>query len=165
MNIVLCGMMGCGKTTVSEVFSEKYGYKAVDTDALIVERYGNINGIFEKYGEAYFRDLESLITKEVSSQYDCAVISVGGGCVLREENVRALKNGGILIYLRTRADTIIKRLEGDTQRPLLKDGLEERVNTILSSRSAVYERAADIVIDTDGLTPEEIAKKIKESIV
>lgn len=164
MNIVLCGMMGCGKTTVAEVFSKTYGYDAVDTDALIVDRYGEINAIFEKFNEEYFRDIESLVVAEVVTIYDSAVISVGGGCILRDENVRALKNNGTLIYLRTRADTIIERLKDNIDRPLLKGGLEERVNVILSSRRELYEKAADIIIDTDGLTPAEIAKKIKESI-
>ena len=157
-------MMGCGKTTVAEVFSKTYGFKKIDTDELIVSRYGEINEIFEKFGEEYFRNLESEVTSKIAKNIDNAVISVGGGLVLRHENVSALKTNGKLFYLRTRAQTIIRRLDGNSDRPLLKDGLEERVNSILSSRSEVYEKVADIIIDTDDLTPQEIAKKIKESI-
>lgn len=165
MNVVLIGMMGCGKSTVAETFSKFYGYKKVDTDEMIVSRYGQINGIFERFGENYFRDLESKIVEEVVLISDGAVISVGGGCVLRDKNVKTLKQNGVTVYLRTRAETIIKRLEGNGDRPLLKGELAGRVNEILSSRSKVYESAADIIIDTDGLSPEEIAKKIKENIV
>lgn len=164
MNVVLCGMMGCGKSTVAEAFSKLYGYKKVDTDEIIVSRYGEINCIFEKFGEEYFRDLESLIVEEVASLKGGAVISVGGGCVLRDKNVKKLKENGILIYLRTRAQTIIERLKDSSDRPLLKERLEERVNEILSSRSRIYESAADKIIDTDGLSPKETAKKIKEII-
>lgn len=164
MNVVLCGMMGCGKTAVAAAYSALYGVTAVDTDAVIVSRYGEINAIFREHGEEYFRDLETAVCKEVA-QESGIIISLGGGCVLRSENVLALKRTGKIFYLRTLADTLISRLKGDTTRPLLQGGLEERVNRILSERAAVYEGAADCVIDTDGLTPEEIAKIIRTEFV
>ncbi len=161
MNIVLCGMMGCGKTSVASEL-EKLGYKSVDTDALIVERYGNINGIFAAHGEAFFRDIEAQITKEVAQNYENAVISLGGGCVLRVENVKNLKASGKIFYLRAKAETIIKRLQGDTTRPLLAGGLEEKVNSILAARSAIYESVADCIVDTDDKTCEQIAQLIRD---
>ena len=165
MNVVLCGMMGCGKTAVSKAYSAIYGVEKVDTDEVIVERHGDISAIFATKGEQAFRDVETQVTKEVASAYDNAVISLGGGCVLRSENVQALKQTGKIFYLRTKAETIIQRLKGDSTRPLLQGNLEERVNTILSDRSSVYESVADCIIDTDGLTPEEIAKKIRTNII
>lgn len=164
MNIVLCGMMGCGKTTVAASLAKR-GYNVVDTDALIEERYGDISGIFDSYGEEYFRDIESRVVAEAAQKYGDAVISLGGGCVLREANVRNLKSAGKIFYLRTTAETLVKRLKGDRSRPLLKGGLEEKVNTILSARAKIYESVADAVIDTDGLTPDEIAIKIEESVI
>lgn len=161
MNIVLCGMMGCGKTSVAAELA-KLGYKVIDTDALIVERYGDINGIFASRGEQYFRDIEAQITEEIAKNYSGAVISLGGGCVLRAENVKNLKASGKIFYLRAKAETLIDRLKGDTSRPLLKGGLEERVNSILSVRSGIYEDVADFIIDTDGLSPAEIAQIIKD---
>ncbi|MGN0807471.1 MAG: shikimate kinase [Candidatus Coproplasma sp.] len=165
MNVVLCGMMGCGKTAVAGAYSKAYGVKSVDTDAVIVERYGDINSIFASQGEEAFRDIETSVTREVASSYNDAVISLGGGCVLRSQNVEALKQTGKIFYLRTKAETIIKRLKGDSTRPLLQGDLEERVNSILAKRSSIYEGVADIIIDTDGFTPEEIAKKIRTEIV
>lgn len=161
MNIVLCGMMGSGKTSVAAELA-KLGYKCVDTDALIVERYGDINGIFASRGEQYFRDIEAQITEETAKKYSDAVISLGGGCVLRAENVKNLKASGKIFYLRAKAETLINRLKGDASRPLLKGGLEERVNSILSVRSGIYEGVADFIIDTDGLSPAEIAQIIKD---
>ncbi len=161
MNIVLCGMMGCGKTTVAALL-EKYGYTVVDTDSVIVERYGSIADLFAKRGEEYFREIETRITAEIAKNYSDAVISTGGGCVLRKENVKNLKAGGKIIYLRARAETLIKRLQGDASRPLLQGGLEERVNGILNARAAVYERVADHIIDTDELTALQVAEKIRE---
>lgn len=158
-------MMGCGKTAVSKAYSQLFGVEMVDTDAVIVERHGEISAIFATYGEEQFRNIETSVTKEVASSFNNAVISLGGGCVLRSENVEALKQSGKIFYLRTKAETIIKRLKGDSTRPLLQGDLEERVNSILAKRSSIYESVADVIIDTDGLTPEEIAKKIRTLIV
>lgn len=165
MNIVLCGMMGSGKTTIAAALSEMYSLERVDTDEIIVSRYGAIDKIFASFGEEYFRNVETEVVKEVASMSDNAVISLGGGAVLRTENVENLKRTGKIFYLRTTADTIIKRLKGDNTRPLLQGNLEERVHSVLSVRSGIYEGVADIIVDTDGLTPEELAKIIKEKSV
>lgn len=164
MNIVLCGMMGCGKTTVAAVLSDKYGLPKIDTDEEIVKRYGAIDKIFSEFGEAKFRDIEEQVTREISEAYSDAVISLGGGCVLRNSNVENLKKAGKIFYLKASAETLIQRLKGDTTRPLLKGDLEERVNSILRVRSSIYGGVSDFVIETDGLTPEEIAIKIMEKL-
>lgn len=156
MNIVLCGMMGSGKTTVARALENIYGFSVVDTDEIIVRRHGEINAIFRDLGEQAFRDIESQTVKEVSA-LDGYVISLGGGVVLRRINVEELKKNGKIFYLRTRAETVIARVKGDSSRPLLQGNLEERVHAILKDRSKVYEEAADVVIDTDDKSPEEIA--------
>lgn len=161
MNIVLCGMMGCGKTSVAREL-EKLGFVCVDTDALVVERYGDINDIFAARGEEYFRDIEAQIVQEVAENYKNAVISLGGGCVLRDENVKNLKADGKIFYLRAKASTLIKRLQGDASRPLLKGGTKERVNSILAARAHVYESVADFVIDTDDKSCGQIAQLVKD---
>ena len=165
MNIILCGMMGSGKTTVAEALSENYSLDRVDTDGIIVSRYGAIDKIFASFGEAYFRDIETEVIKEIATSLKNAVISLGGGAVLRAENVENLKRTGKIFYLRATADTIINRLKGDNTRPLLQGNLEERVHSVLSVRSGIYEGVADIIVDTDGLTPEALAKIIKEKSV
>ncbi|MDE7400420.1 MAG: shikimate kinase, partial [Clostridia bacterium] len=85
--------------------------------------------------------------------------------VLRAENVKNLKATGKIFYLKAEAETLIKRLEGDTARPLLKGGLEEKVKSILSARAHIYESVADFIIDTDKLTPAEVAKIIEGKIL
>lgn len=163
MNIVLCGMMGSGKTTVAAAINRKYGLEVVDTDTEIVRRYGEISAIFASRGEEYFRDLESEAVRQAAKR-DGIVISLGGGCVLRQGNVEELKRTGRIFYLRARAETVIARIQGDTSRPLLQGNLEERVHSILAARSAIYEKAADIVIDTDDKTPEQLADIIVSEI-
>ena len=163
MNIVLIGMPASGKTTVAEILGKNLGAQVVDTDALIVKRHGEINKIFEKFGEEHFRNLESEAVKEVANNTN-AVISTGGGCPLRRENVLALKKNGKIVFLRTSITELIKRTEGDGTRPLLKGEREERLKSLLTVRTPIYEDASDLTIDTDGRTPEEIAKKITEFI-
>ena len=159
MNIVLCGMMGCGKTTVAAELSRLTGMEQTDTDAEIVNEYGRIADIFEKYGEARFREIETQTVARITSR-DNIIIATGGGCVLNSANVEYLKRNGKIFFLQTRAETLIKRVEGDTERPLLAGGAEKRINELLPARTPKYLAAADYVVDTDGAEPEEIALKI-----
>jgi shikimate kinase len=155
-------MMGCGKTTVSAALNKKYNLQRVDTDEVIVEKYGSINAIFAEHGEEYFRDLETSVTKLVTENYKNAVISLGGGCVLRSQNVEYLKRTGKIFFLRASLETLVKRVEGDTSRPLLKGGARQKMTDLLAVRTPIYEKVADVIIDTDGLSPKEIATKIME---
>lgn len=162
MNIVLAGMPGSGKTTVSAVFAKR-GKKVVDTDEEIVKSHGRIADIFEKYGEQHFRDIESETVEKVSKNENI-VISTGGGCLLRNRNVSVLKKSGKIVYLKTTPQTLIERVRDDTERPLLQGGAEERINKLYTARAKIYEASADIIIETDGLTPEQVADAITEKI-
>ncbi|MDE7082238.1 MAG: shikimate kinase [Clostridia bacterium] len=161
MNIILMGMPASGKTTVAGILCKALGAELVDTDALVVEKHGEINKIFEKFGEERFRDLESAAVEYASNKQD-AVISTGGGCVLRKENVERLQKSGKIIFLRTSLNELLKRTEGDGARPLLKGEREERLKSLLAARTPLYESAADFTVDTDGLTPKGIVNKITE---
>ncbi len=158
MNIILAGMPGCGKTTVSNALAEQ-GFKVIDTDSEIVIKHGSISEIFDKFGEAHFRNIETETVKAVSA-LNGVVICTGGGCLLRKENAELLKKNGKIVYLRTSIETLTKRLEGDNSRPLLKGNVRERLEKLFKERAAIYENAADIIIDTDVLTPKELAQQI-----
>lgn len=160
MNVILCGMMGVGKTSVGQILAQKLGRRWVDTDGLIVERYGEIAAIFERFGEGHFRDLETEIIKELV-QEDGLVISVGGGLVLKEENVALLKQNGKIVYLRASAETLAERLAVGNNRPLLNTGeLLPKVQGLLEERAPIYARAADFTVDTEGKTIENVALEI-----
>lgn len=164
-NVFLIGMPGCGKSTVADVYDWKCHEQAYDTDGIIESRHGKISEIFSEYGEEYFRDLETEVLKELNAiEYDC-FISVGGGCVLREENVRIMKSdGNRVVYLRTELSTLEQRLKDDTSRPLLQGNLRKRLNKLYAERAAIYESVADIVVDTDGLTAEQVFEKICKNL-
>ncbi len=162
MNIILCGMMGAGKSTVGAQLAAMTNRRLVDTDEVIVCRHGAISDIFKQRGEAYFRALETETVKEFSKE-DGLIISVGGGLVLKEENVSLLRNNGRLIYLSATSQTLIDRLKADTQRPLLQGCEEELSNRILrlmEERAPIYERVADCILNVDSKTPKEVAKEI-----
>lgn len=162
MNIILCGMMGAGKTTIGIKIAEITSLRWYDTDGLIVDKYGKISDIFEYYGEPYFRKIETGIVKELA-QKDGLIISTGGGLVLKKENNELLQKNGKIVFLRARIDTLAKRLNVDGTRPLLEnstEGIRNRLARLLEERSPIYEQVADYVVDVDGKTPEEIAKEI-----
>lgn len=159
MNIVLAGMPGSGKSTVLRHIAALTGARAFDTDEEIVRKYGPIPEIFDKYGETCFRNLETETVKSLSA-LDGVVIATGGGCLMREENVAALKESGKIVYLKTSLSELVKRVDGGDGRPLLAGGAAERLEKLLKERAHTYESAADITVETDGLAPDKVAEKI-----
>ena len=156
----MVGLSGSGKSTLGDILSSLSGYALVDTDAIIVKLQNrSINNIFATNGEEFFRTLETQVSKEVSA-FDKQIISTGGGIVLKEKNLEYLKQNGVVFYLKTSVNTLLKRLEGDNTRPLLKtDDVKKKLENMLEIRGKLYEKA-DVTIETDNLTPEETAKEI-----
>ena len=161
MNIVLCGMMGVGKTSVGIQIAKLTGRRWFDTDVVISGRHGKISDIFEYYGEAHFRALETDVVRELI-KLDGLVISTGGGLVLQPENRDMLKQNGVIVFLRAGFETLISRVRADESRPLLKDTgrTAETLGQLLSVRTPIYEHVADRIVDTDGKTVEEVAREI-----
>lgn len=159
MNVVLCGMMGVGKTSVGKKLEFLSKRKCVDTDEIIEEKYGKITDIFEQKGEPYFRDLETEVAKMLGKK-DNLIVSTGGGLVMRSENVAYLKENGKIFFLRAKIETLLERVAGNNARPLLKDGAEKKLKELIPVRTPVYEGAADHIIDTDGRTVADVAAEI-----
>lgn len=156
MNIILAGFMGSGKSSVGSELARRTGYGFVDTDDLIVEKEGrSIASIFREEGEAYFRRLEQSVVAEVASRR-AVVVSTGGGVIEHPENVKALKASGVMVWLKTVPEVILRRTmtEGGT-RPLLdvEEPLKE-IRKILKRRSPLY-READLELDTSYITVGE----------
>ena len=161
MNIVLCGMMGVGKSSVGVRIAEMTGRMWYDTDVVITDRHGRISDIFEYYGEAHFRSLETEIVRELSGR-DGLVISTGGGLVLKPENSELLKQNGKIFFMRASFETLLKRVRADETRPLLKNTgkTAEALGNLLAQRTPVYEHVADYIVDTDGKSINEVAEEI-----
>ena len=166
-NIILIGFMGCGKTTFGKWIEQNRTRKFIDTDDFIVEHQKcSINDIFAEHGEEYFRNLETDCLRElISEKLSDTVISVGGGLPLREENGRLLRELGMVVYLRARVDTLVKRLSHDKTRPLLAGGnLREKIESLMAAREALYKEAADIIVKTDDRRFEDMYTDVVTAI-
>lgn len=167
-HIVLIGFMGSGKTKTGRLLAEELGYRFVDVDKKITaEMKMSVTDIFSRFGEVFFRALETKAIKELLQLEECAVISVGGGLPVQKQNHKYLKQLGAVIYLKGSVETLKKRLEGDRTRPLLEGAdLEGKIRKMLAAREPVYEKLADVTVIT-GQQPmqqlvQEIVKKWKE---
>lgn len=160
MNIVLCGMMGVGKSTVGIKVAELTRRRWFDTDTVIADRHGRISDIFEYYGEAHFRELEAEVIRKLSKE-DELVISTGGGSMMNHENCELLKQNRKIFFLKASVETLLKRVLIDETRPLLRvNSTDERLKELLAERTPVYEHVADYVVATDDRTPDEVAEEI-----
>jgi shikimate kinase len=159
-NIILVGFMGTGKTVVSRVLAERLGLERIDTDDLIVERAGkSISDIFGQDGEPHFRDLESEVIRGLRGRHRC-VISTGGGCVMRVDNMRALKEAGMVVNLAARPEVVMRRCGGDTNRPLLQvENPLAAINELLGLRAPMY-ALAHHTVDTSDLSVDQVAEVI-----
>jgi shikimate kinase len=161
-NIVLTGFMGTGKTTIGKALAQMLHMKFVDVDEEIESAQGTtINDIFRTCGEQRFRDIETEMIKKLSQEGNL-IISTGGGAVLRDENMQALKEKGTIFCLNASVETILKRIADNQDRPLLKvEDPKNKISELLAYRRPFYEKAG-IVIDTDGKSPLLIAEEIME---
>lgn len=160
-HIFLIGFMGCGKSTNAACLAEMTGAKQVEMDQMIVENEGMaIADIFKEKGEAYFRELETNLIKSFA-RVEPAVISCGGGAVLKDENVRFMKECGKIVLLTADPGTIYERVKDSTDRPVLNGNMNvSYIEDLMEKRRPKYEAAADVRVATDGKTAEEICREI-----
>jgi len=160
MNIILTGFMGTGKSAIGKKLAQRLRMGYLDTDEIIEKREGcKIFQIFQEKGEGYFREIETQVVKEVAL-WDNYVIATGGGVVLKEENMNALKKNGLIICLSADPETIWKRTSDGQRRPLLNcKNPKERIKSLLKERRPYYQKA-DFAIETSKLNNEEIVERI-----
>ena len=162
VNLVLIGYRGTGKSTVAELLATQLGWKAISTDAQIVEQaQRSIPDIVASDGWEHFRNLETKVCLALKDR-NHLVIDTGGGLILRPENVEALKPNSLIFWLTATVTTITRRISDDTQRPALTAGktFVEEIQEVLTERTPKYQAAADHAIATDGRSPEEIVSQI-----
>jgi shikimate kinase len=165
-NIILVGFMGTGKTRVGKELAARLDMKFVDMDDVIVEREGrSIPDVFSQDGEAYFRDLERKLVQELSAEIGL-VIATGGGIVLNQSNIDDFGRTGLVVCLSLSPETILERVEADTNRPLLAgDDKLGKIMGILEKRQPLYD-AIPCQVDRNGLevdgTVEAIISKLDD---
>lgn len=165
MIIALTGFMGCGKTTVGKTLASRLGWPFIDLDLYIEKREGAlVREIFSDKGEEVFRAIERDAVREVIdlNKDGNLILSLGGGTILNEDSRELILKSTCCVYLKAGASTIRENLSpaGIAKRPLLAgNGIDE----LLEKRAPVYGKA-QITVETDGLTPMEIAEIIVHSI-
>lgn len=163
-HLVLCGFMGCGKTTVGRKLARLTGLPFVDLDRYLEEKEQmSIPDIFAQYGESYFRELETRYLSELTQRTESMVLSLGGGAVLRPENVTAIKKSGLLIWLDTPFSRILKNLSNSTTRPLLsKPDKQTETKRLYQTRRPIYRQVSDLRVRSPRLS--EVVERTLTSI-
>lgn len=165
MNIILCGFMGSGKSTIGKLLAKKLNRNFIDLDDYIVEkRKMKISEIFEKFGEENFRKSETQAVKNVS-KLENHIISLGGGTVINHNNVEILKSSGKIIMLDIEPEEVYKRLKNDKSRPLLQtEDKLKAIKEMMNKRLPYYNDAADIKITVNGKQKQEVLEEILKII-
>ncbi len=181
-DISLIGFMGCGKSSVGRILATLLPEcRLIDLDTYIEEKQSKeIPEIFNEYGEAAFRQMEREALEEIFSDHarPRAILSLGGGTVTSESCRQLIRWHTDCFYLRATTGTLLSNLEGHSEgRPMLssalppsteipneKDGLRQRIESLMRTRSPQYLATAHHIIDIDGLTFAQIATQIKEVV-
>lgn len=148
-NIFLVGPMGAGKSTIGRQLAKSLKRSFFDSDREIEKRTGvSISWIFEMEGEEGFRAREQKVIAELTNLKDI-VLATGGGAILSEDNRRALRSQGHVVYLAASEEQLLKRTEKDKNRPLLQtDDPKKQIIDLLQKRDPLYRNVADVVLRT-----------------
>jgi len=169
MVLTLIGYRATGKTTLAKLLAERLGWDWIDADVEI-ERVArkSIARIFAEDGEPAFRDIEARVTAELCAR-DRLVLAAGGGAPLREDNRRAMRAAGKVVWLKATPETILARMSADAttagRRPNLTDrGPLDEIIELLGRREPIYRELADLKIDTEGKSPDALADEILDRL-
>ncbi|MCF6289896.1 MAG: shikimate kinase [Desulfobacterales bacterium] len=162
MNIVLIGYRGTGKSVVAARLAVRLNMPVFSMDAEIVRKASmSIPRIVEKQGWAGFRDMESEVAREMARKDNC-IVDTGGGVIERPENIEVLGRNGLICWLQASVEVIVSRIKGGTERPALVAGktFTEEVAEVLERRTPMYAKACHHAIDTDHISPDQVADEI-----
>jgi 5-deoxy-5-amino-3-dehydroquinate synthase len=162
---VLIGMMGSGKTTVGRAVAARLGRRFLDSDAEIEARTGRtVAEIWAAEGEAAFRRLESEVLAEALAADEPAVVAAAGGVVLDPANRDRLRRAGTVVWLRADPATLARRVRKGDHRPLLDSGPAEALARLAAERRDLYAELADVVVDVDGLSTDEVIERVQAAV-
>jgi shikimate kinase len=159
--VVLVGPMGAGKTTVGRLLAARWGVAFVDTDDVVEQTEGRtVSDIFVDSGEEHFRALERAAVGRALAEHP-GVLALGGGAVMSEET-RGTLAGHAVVFLRVGLTDAAARVGLGTSRPLLLGNVRGTMKALLDERTPVYEWVSTASVDTDGLTPDQVADRVEE---
>jgi shikimate kinase len=159
--IILIGPMGAGKSTAGAILASAFSTQWRDTDLMITAQSGReISDIFTEDGEDAFRAIEKIVLRTALLE-DATVLSLGGGACLSVDSQSALRvSGSFIAYLKISLAEVSSRVGFNRDRPLLLGSPRAQWQALMNDRAPIYESLADIVVEVDGKSPEEIAEEI-----
>ena len=161
-SIVLCGFMGCGKTTIGRVLAKRLGYRFADTDDMLTAQTGqSISQIFAESGESHFRDLEHQVVQR-AARLSRHVISTGGGVMTFERNAQLLSERAFVIHIHRSFEDCYKTIRQRTDRPIGSKSREELLQ-LYETRFAAYEKYAHYTLTND-ISIEEAVSRLRDVI-
>src|SRR3954454_5830829 len=161
--VVLVGTMGAGKTTVGRLLAQAWGVGFRDSDQDVEAEEGRkVSDIFVDSGEAEFRALERAAVAKALAEHD-GVLALGGGAVL-DEGTRELLTGHRVVFLRVGLSDAAQRVGLGVSRPLLLGNVRGRIKQLIDERTPVYESIATHVVDTDGLSVDEVVEHVRAAV-
>ena len=165
-HVVLIGFMGSGKTRVGKRLSKDLGLPFTDVEKMIISKTNlSMREVFERFGEPFYRALETVALKELLEDTERKVISLGAGVPLQEQNQKLLKELGTVIYIKGSFETLKERLEGSRKDPLLDgDDRDEKIRRLLKQRDPVYSKYADIQVITGVKSFDGLIQEIEEKL-
>ncbi len=165
--ILVIGMMASGKSTVGAIVAERLGWGYVDSDEQIEQRTGRtVREIFEQDGEAAFRVEEKAALESAVAGDEPLVVGVAGGAILDLGTRTLLREAGTVVWLRAEPELLAERVKaaGQDHRPLLADDPDGTLRRLDAERRPIYEELADIVVDVEDRSAEELAEHIVQAI-
>lgn len=164
-NIVLTGMMGCGKSTIAAMLGKRLNRPVIDTDLLVEQKGGmTIQEMFSRYGETFMRDVETQVCRELARQ-EGLIIACGGGLPLREENRECLRENALVVFLRRDPGVTYDTMDS-SGRPLAQQGKEDFLRRF-ETREPIYRAFSHITIDdfsSPEATLEEVLRKLEVAL-
>lgn len=162
--LILVGMMGAGKTTVGQMLADRLGWAHLDSDAQVMVRTGHtVPEIFAEQGEAAFRRQEAAVLRDALTGQDPVVVAAAGGVVLSEENRELLVRSGTVVWLRADPGVLADRVGEGQGRPLLGGQPATTLLELYEVRRPLYQSVADVVVDVDSLTPEQVVDQVLDA--
>lgn len=149
MIVALTGFMASGKTTFGRAASISLGWDFLDLDEEIEHTYGPVRELFKTRGEGYFREVESTTLRRILNTQGNTVLALGGGTILAEGNVQAIRDaGGRILWLNTSFDIIMSEI-GNSERPLVKGRSRDEIYALYNERIKNYRTVADAIVSID----------------
>ena len=165
-HIVIIGFMGSGKTRVGKRLSKDFDIPFIDIDRVVTRKMNlSAKEIFDRFGEPFYRALETTAVKALIEDPEQKIISLGSGLPMQEQNEKYIKKLGTVVYLKGSYATLKKRLENSSNNPLIEgDDKEDKIKKLLKQRDPVYTKFADIEMITWDKPFEELIAQLEEKL-